>query len=51
MSIIFENLYILDVKFLINYFYNEINLMFLILKYDIINLIFLSKFSKFCIDF
>lgn len=43
-------MYTFDVKFLINYFYNETNLMLLILKYDI-NLTFSSKFSKFCIDF
>lgn len=50
MSIILENLYTLDVKFLINYFYNETNLMLLILKIYI-NLTFSSKFSKFCIEF
>lgn len=50
MSIILKNLYTLDVKFLINYFYNETNLMLLILKYDI-NLTFSSKLSKFYIDF
>lgn len=50
MSIILKNLYTLDVKFLINYFYNETNLMLLILKYDI-NLTFSSKLSKFYNDF